>query len=389
MLKDGTPSTNRECKYFSNCSAGQYISTKGTSTTDRKCKACFNGQFSTNKNEDDCALMTTCIANQYILKDGTTSTNRECKYFTNCSAGQYISTKGTSTTDRKCKICNQAGTGTDKPNSTECDDCPSGKYNDLQVKPKGICKQCPQGQFAKEKKSKQCVKCPGNPPCLGRGDCDNKIGACINCKDGWTGKACEICTSPWLKFNGECTSCEPEYDKINGNCLEKCAGNEFRREKDNKCTVYLYVTILRYIGYVGASLSACALLYKFYIFIKLKRNGKLRKDLGVVKGFLAVIVYGGKGDHIIVPNDDNTMEENLLGEEERISDDDDMLEMPTVRESFSEILNTAGLSKYKPKFAKHGIQSTSHLDDIVEEDLEELGLSGFQRRQFKKAVTNV
>ena len=110
-----------------------------------------------------------------------------------------------------------------------------------------------------------------------------------------------------------------------------------------------------------------------------------------MKGFLAVIAYGGKGDHIIVSNDDinNTMEESLLGEEERISDDDDMLEMPTVRESFSEILNTAGLSKYKPKFAKHGIQSTSHLDDIIEEDLEELGLSGFQRRQFKKAVTNV
>ena len=270
----------------------------------------------------------------------------------------------------------------------KCDDCPIGTFNNNH---KGICKQCPTGQFAKEKKSKQCVKCPGNPPCAGRGDCDNKIGTCINCKDGWTGKACEICTSPWLKFNGECTSCEPEYDKINGNCLEKCAGNEFRREKDNKCTVYLYVTILRYIGYVGGSLSACALLYKFYIFIKLKRNGKLRKDLGFVKGFLAVIAYGGKGDHIIVSNDDNnnTMEENLLGEEERISDDDDMLEMPTVRESFSEILNTAGLSKYKSKFAKHGIQSTSHLDDIIEEDLEELGLSGFQRRQFNKAATNV
>ena len=115
----------------------------------------------------------------------------------------------------------------------------------------------------------------------------------------------------------------------------------------------------------------------------------MRKDLGFVKGFLAVIAYGGKGDHIIVSNDNNTMEENLLGEEDRVGDDDDMLEMPTVRESFSEILDTAGLSKYKPKFAKHGIQSTSHLDDIIEEDLEELGLSGFQRRQFKKAVTNV
>ena len=44
---------------------------------------------------------------------------------------------------------------------------------------------------------------------------------------------------------------------------------------------------------------------------------------------------------------------------------------------------------YKTKFAKHGIKSTKHLDDIIEEDLEELGLSGFQRRQFKKAITTV
>ena len=240
---------NATCKIYTNCVAGQYISTKRTATNDRKCKECSHGKFSTNRNQKICAPMTTC------------------------HAGYYISTKGTSTTDRKCKICDIPGTGTleNQTNAIECHDCPIGRFNNNHNK--GICKQCPKGQFAKEKKSKQCVKCPGNPPCAGRGDCDNKIGTCINCKDGWTGKACEICTSPWLKFNGECTSCEPEYDKINGDCLEKCAGNEIRREKDNKCTVYLYVTILRYIGYVGGSLSACALLYKFYIFIKLKRSG--------------------------------------------------------------------------------------------------------------------
>ena len=33
------------CKSMTTCSAGQYISTKGTSTTDRKCKTCSNGQF--------------------------------------------------------------------------------------------------------------------------------------------------------------------------------------------------------------------------------------------------------------------------------------------------------------------------------------------------------
>ena len=131
-------------------------------------------------------------------------------------------------------ICDIPGTGTreNQANAIECDDCPIGRFNNNHNK--GICKQCPQGLFAKEKKSKQCVKCPGNPPCAGRGDCDNKIGACINCKDGWTGKACEICTSPWLKFNGECTSCEPEYDKIKWRNDSK----QFKAWCDGKMSAY-------------------------------------------------------------------------------------------------------------------------------------------------------
>ena len=185
------------CKFFTNCSAGQYISTKGTSTTDRKCKTCSNGQFSTSKNRNDCISMTTC------------------------HAGYYISTKGTSTTDRKCKICDIPGTGTleNQTNAIECDDCPIGRFNNNHNK--GICKQCPLGQFAKEKKSKQCVKCPGNPPCLGRGDCDNKIGGCINCKDGWTGKACDNCNFPWQEINGECNS-------------ENCAQANLLQQQENE-----------------------------------------------------------------------------------------------------------------------------------------------------------
>ncbi len=347
-----TMGINATCKiYTNNCVAGQYISTKRTAANDRKCKTCSDGKFSINKNEDNCTPMTTCVA------------------------GQYISTKGTTITDRICKVC-IPGTGTlkDKIDANTCDDCKIGTFNNNQINRgiPGICKQCPPGQFAKETKSKQCERCPGIPVCLGRGDCDDKIGACINCKDGWTGKACDVCDSvKWSTKNGLCNKC----NDING-----------FTKRDGICKVKIYILVLRYIGVISGFLGACALIYKLHIFITLKRNGKLRKDLGCLKGLLAVIAYGGKGDHIIVSNDNSTMEENLLVEEERISDDD-MLEMPTVRESFSEILDTAGLSEYKNKFAKYGIKSTKYLNDIVEEDLEELGLSGFQRRQFKKAVT--
>ena len=138
-----------------------------------------------------------------------------------CHAGYYISTNGTSTTDRKCKICDIPGTGTreNQTNAIECDDCPIGRFNNNHNK--GICKQCPPGQFATEKKSKQCLKCPGNPPCAGRGDCDNEIGICINCKDGWTGKACDVCDSvKWSTKNGLCNKCNDAngFTKRDGIC---------------------------------------------------------------------------------------------------------------------------------------------------------------------------
>ena len=81
---------------------------------------------------------------------------------------------------------------------------------------------------------------------------------------------------------------------------------------------------------------------------------------------MAVIAYSGKGAHIVKHNDD--LGETLINNRRNST-----IEMPEVRELFLEILDTAGWSKYKTKFAKYGIKSTKHLNDIVEEDLEELG----------------
>ena len=229
-----------------------------------------------------------------------------------CLPGKYIAVNSTPTTDRICKVCTEPGTGTDKANSYICKDCPIGKYNDNQKYPKGMCKPCAEGRHASLPKQKVCIPCPaqpGYPPCGGKGDCNKKTGQC-NCDDtgyGWTGPDCATCGIQWSKKNGQCNTCDiKRYKSCKGKCYQKCDRGKFLSQQDCSCKLHTPLVILDYIGYAAATLSACALIYKLYIFITLKRNGKLRKDLGFVKGFLAVIAYGGKGDHIIVSNDNLT-----------------------------------------------------------------------------------
>merc|ERR1711871_414888 len=191
-----------------------------------------------------------------------------------------------------------------------------------------------------------------------------------------------ICGSNWLHENEECNKCAPSYTLINQNCILKCGFGE-TRQKDYKCTAPWYVVTLKYVGYVGATLSALALMYKISIFIRLKRSGKLRKDLGFVRGFIAVIAYSGKGDHVV--NNEGNIDNNrvpLLSED--CDKDKNLLEM-SARSSFAEFLDTAGLRDYETNFVKYGIKSTKDLDGIVPEDLEDVGLSRFEQRKFRNS----
>merc|ERR1711871_1523006 len=102
-------------------------------------------------------------------------------------------------------------TSKSRTHDVQCLECPAGRYNKDE---NGNCKVCPTGQYAKGTKKKGCVKCPGDPPCLGRGVCDNKIGACVHCGKhgtGWTGTSCALCGIKWSNTNGKCNSCSDQF----------------------------------------------------------------------------------------------------------------------------------------------------------------------------------
>ena len=59
-----------------------------------------------------------------------------------------------------------------------------------------------------------------------------------------------------------------------------------------------------------------------------------------------------------------------------------------IRPSVSKVLDKANLKQYENRFTSAGITSTSDLVDADAEDLEELGLSKFQRKKLQRVVSN-
>ena len=142
------------CTTWKTCTAGQYISTAGTTTSDQTCTACGAGSFSTATNVSSCTTWKTCNAGQYVSTVGTTTSDQSCTAcgagtfstasnvsscttWKTCSAGQYISAAGTATSDQTCAACADAhcdacsGSGTGK-----CTTC-STDYQDNDTN--GVC----------------------------------------------------------------------------------------------------------------------------------------------------------------------------------------------------------------------------------------------------------
>ena len=53
-------SNQEQCKVWSNCSAGTYISSAGSATINRVCAACAAGRFTNSSNLDKCQEWTVC-----------------------------------------------------------------------------------------------------------------------------------------------------------------------------------------------------------------------------------------------------------------------------------------------------------------------------------------
>ncbi len=111
------------CVAKTDCAAGHYVASEGTTTTNRTCGACATGKFSATTNATSCQSWQTCSAGKYVEAAGTSINDRVCtdcpsgKYssstnspncttWTTCAAPSYYMTNTPSaTTNRQCAAC--------------------------------------------------------------------------------------------------------------------------------------------------------------------------------------------------------------------------------------------------------------------------------------------
>ena len=136
------------------------------------------------------------------------------------------------------------------------------------------------------------------------------------------------------------------------------------------------------IGYIGGAVTALGLVYKGYVFKKLKREGKLNPEMmstnvGAVKVVLAVFFYGENGKHIV--SDD--MESSLLDDNPRES----FIEMGDRRASMDTFLAGADLSRVANALERDGIYGTRHLLEMDEADMDAVGLRRSEKKRLRRA----
>jgi len=129
------------CQSCSTCSAGTYVSTDCTETTNRVCTQCTAGiNFSTIPNAGSCTSCYVCQAGTKVNAECTTTSDRTC---TNCVAGSTFSTSTNASTCQTCATC-AAGTQI----NTECT-----------VSSNRTCTSCAVGYYSTSANSSSCTQC--------------------------------------------------------------------------------------------------------------------------------------------------------------------------------------------------------------------------------------
>jgi alpha-tubulin suppressor-like RCC1 family protein len=122
---DGNPFT--PCVPKTVCAAGSYISSEGSTTSDRVCTGCTSGQFSTVANAPSCTAWTNCAAGTYVSNTPSATTDRIC---TACPAGKYSS--GNNQSQCLSQGTCSAGTVQTAPGTASspavCAPCAAGQY---------------------------------------------------------------------------------------------------------------------------------------------------------------------------------------------------------------------------------------------------------------------
>ncbi len=188
------------------CDVGTYQDAKGKTA----CKSCGVGTYQNEKGKTNCK---SCGVGTYQNETGKTA----CK---SCGAGTYQDETG----KNSCKSCG-AGTYQNETGKTSCKSCGVGTYQNETGK--NSCKSCGAGTYQDEKGKTACKSCgagtyqdekgkTGCKSCNGCSKCDNKTGACSECKNGY-----------FLSKNATCITGQEKCDEIAG------AGNSLFI--NNKC----------------------------------------------------------------------------------------------------------------------------------------------------------
>ena len=216
-----------------------------------------------------------------------------------CSAGRYNSVTG----------------------AMECaGECPRGKYGTLQGKANenDAYETVPLGFYASITGAAVVLKCPGEINrdsngnslyCYGHGVCNGATGRCECTKGtGWRADSdCRECSPEWNNNDGRCSSCKASHDpwppSAPEECLEACTEGNVR-EETGLCGKPLWESILKVVAIISGIVSGLVLVYKIGIFVKLRKNGMLKPEytrgcMNSASGFLKVLAYGTRGDHVI------------------------------------------------------------------------------------------
>ncbi len=165
------------------CLPGRYANINGSSS----CFKCVRGSYAERPGTRNCD---SCMPGKYSISEGS-DTLSNCL---SCESGK-ISTKGA----QNCQIC-PVGKFSEK--GEKCNECPKGKYNDLQgIGDMKQCKDCAKGRFGEiegASSATQCEKCSKGTYSLIEGAINNIT--CYPCEVGKyknnlqdSGQECTLC----------------------------------------------------------------------------------------------------------------------------------------------------------------------------------------------------
>jgi predicted outer membrane repeat protein len=128
------PPISPSCSLWTSCTAGKYVSTNGTNTTDRVCTTCGSQKYSALTNQISCMDLSNCSSGSYVATPGSPNNDRactscesgkftnasnmnECMNWTECESSEIIIFNGSDTSDRTCSV-ETSSTTTEAPTTT-------------------------------------------------------------------------------------------------------------------------------------------------------------------------------------------------------------------------------------------------------------------------------